>query len=103
MTTACCTSENYSWESSADGLMRDFPVTGLLSKNTIKASNRSTQVWANLPTSFPLQLYLYCIEKYILPTLTHLLLPKNYKFSRRPANYLWNPDLKDFNAIFVYI
>lgn len=66
MTTGSCISENYSCESSADGLMRDFPVIGLLSKNTIKASNRSIQIWANLSMSFPLQLYLYCIEKQVL-------------------------------------
>lgn len=66
MTTGSCTSENYSCESSADGLMRDFPVIGLLSKNTIKASNWSIQVWADLSMSFPLQLYLFCIEKQVL-------------------------------------
>lgn len=66
MTTGSCTSENYPFESSADGLMRDFPVIGLLSKNTIRAGNQSTQVWANLSMSFPLQFYLYCIEKQVL-------------------------------------
>lgn len=66
MTKGSSTSENYSCESSADGLMRDFPVIALLSKNTIKVSNWSTQVWANLSTSFPLQLYLYCREKQVL-------------------------------------